>query len=200
MPTREREDYYLTVSRLERAKGIHTILPLFGANGLRLKITGVGDGRLPFAELPSLYRRARATIIPSICRETFRLVVMEALRQQTPHGALPDLVGRTGGGPVFRSVAELGAMLGGALPVQADLSAFDPQTYLRNYLYIIAGAKSGQGKCAHALCFRAFETAARHGRRLAEFQTRPSLRRPSARRPGFRFALLEPTGRHRRVG
>ena len=183
VPTREREDYYLTVSRLERAKGIHTILPLFRANGLRLKITGAGDGRLPFAELPSLYRRARATIVPSICHETFGLVVLESLRQQTPVSVTPH-----------------GAMLGGALPVQADLSAFDPQTYLRNYLYIIAGAKSGQGKCAHALCFRAFETAARHGRRLAGFQTRPSLRRPSARRPGFRFALLEPTGRHRRVG
>ena len=155
VPTREREDYYLTVSRLERAKGIHTILPLFRANGLRLKISGAGDGRLPFAEWPSLYRRARATIVPSSCHETFGLVVLESLRQQTPvyvtpHGALPDLVGRTGGGRIFRSVAELGAMLGGALPVQADLSAFDPQAYLRNYLYIIAGAKFGQGKCAHA--------------------------------------------------
>ena len=112
-------------------------------------------GRLPFAELPSLYRRARATIVPSICHETFGLVVLESLRQQTPvyvtpQGALPDLVGRTGGGRVFRSVAELGAMLGGELPVQADLSAFDPQTHLQNYLDIIAGAKFGQGKCAHA--------------------------------------------------
>ena len=133
VPTMEREDYSLTVSRLERAKGIHTILPLFRANGLRLKITGAGDGRLPFAEWPSLYRRARATIVPSICHETFGLVVLESLRQQTPvyvtpHGALP----------------------GGELPVQADLSAFDPQTHLQNYLDIIAGAKFGQGKCAHA--------------------------------------------------
>ena len=45
VPTMEREDYYLTVSRLERAKGIHTILPLFRANGPRLKITGASDGR-----------------------------------------------------------------------------------------------------------------------------------------------------------
>ncbi len=172
-PAMEREDYYLTVSRLERAKGIHTILPLFRENGLRLKIVGAGDaecelramaagatnieflGRVPFTELPSLYRRARATIVPSVSHETFGLVVLESLQQRTPvyvtpHGALPDLVTRTGGGRVFHNVEELGAMLGGELPIQADLSAFDPQTHLRNYLNIIAAARPGQKKSSHA--------------------------------------------------
>ena len=112
-------------------------------------------GRVPFTELPSLYRRARATIVPSVCHETFGLVVLESLQQRTPvyvtpHGALPDLVTRTGGGRVFHSVEELGAMLGGEQPIQPDLSAFDPQTHLRNYLSIIADARPGQKKSSHA--------------------------------------------------
>lgn len=156
----EREDYYLIVARLEKAKGIHTVLPLFRKNGLRLKIAGAGEaeqelramaagapnieflGRVPFAELPSLYRRARATIVPSVCDETFGLVVLESLQQQTPvyvspHGALPDLVAQTGGGRVFRTAEELGQMLGGERPVDADLSAFAPQTHLSRYLSLI---------------------------------------------------------------
>jgi len=171
-PAMEREDYYMIVSRLERAKGVQTVLPLFRKNGLRLKIAGAGAaegelramaagapnieflGRVPFTDLAALYRRARATIIPSICHETFGLVVLESLRQETPvyvtpHGALPALVERTRGGRVFHSVDELGTMLGGEIPVKADLSAFEPQTHLRNYLNIIAAAKPGQKKYAH---------------------------------------------------
>jgi glycosyltransferase involved in cell wall biosynthesis len=159
-PEMEREDYYLIVARLEKAKGVHTVLPLFRENGLRLKIAGAGEmeselramaagapnieflGRVPFADLPTLYRRARATVVPSVCDETFGLVVLESLQQQTPvyvsaHGALPDLVSQTGGGRVFRSVEELGAMLGGERPVTANLTAFDAETHLRNYLALI---------------------------------------------------------------
>ncbi len=162
----EREDYYLIVARLEKAKGIHTVLPLFRENGLRLKIAGAGEaeqelramaagapnieflGRVPFAELPSLYRRARATIVPSVCDETFGLVVLESLQQQTPvyvspRGALPDLVAQTGGGRVFRTAEELGSMLGMERPVDADLSAFAPQTHLNRYLSLIQGNTRG---------------------------------------------------------
>jgi glycosyltransferase involved in cell wall biosynthesis len=155
------------VARLEKAKGLHTVLPLFRKNGLRLKIAGVGEaeqelrsmaagapnieflGRVPFAELPSLYRRARATIVPSICDETFGLVVLESLQQQTPvyvspHGALPELVVQTGGGRVFRNAEELGGMLGGEKPIDADLSAFTPQTHLNRYLSLIRSMSRGQ--------------------------------------------------------
>jgi glycosyltransferase involved in cell wall biosynthesis len=163
----EREDYYLIVARLEKAKGIHTVLPLFRKNGLRLKIAGAGEaeqelrsmaagapnieflGRVPFAELPSLYRRARATIVPSVCDETFGLVVLESLQQQTsvyvsPHGALPELVAQTGGGRVFRSAEELGGMLGGEQPVSADLTAFAPQTHMNRYLSLIRSMSRGK--------------------------------------------------------
>ena len=162
----DRDDYYLIVARLEKAKGIHTVLPLFRKNGLRLKIAGAGEaeqelrsmaagapnieflGRVPFAELPSLYRRARATIVPSVCDETFGLVVLESLQQQTsvyvsPHGALPELVAQTGGGRVFRSAEELGGMLGGEQPVSADLTAFAPQTHMNRYLSLIRSLSRG---------------------------------------------------------
>ncbi len=163
----DRDDYYLIVARLEKAKGIHTVLPLFRKNGLRLKIAGAGEaeqelrsmaagapnieflGRVPFAELPSVYRRARATIVPSVCDETFGLVVLESLQQQTPvyvspHGALPELVAQTGGGRVFRNAEELGGMLGGEQPVAADLTAFAPQTHMNRYLSLIRSMSRGQ--------------------------------------------------------
>jgi glycosyltransferase involved in cell wall biosynthesis len=160
VPEVARENYYLVVARLEKAKGLHTLLPLFRENGLQLKIAGAGEegtrlrelaagatnieflGRVPFGDLPGLYARAKATIVPSICEETFGLVVLESLRQRTPvyvsaFGALPELVGRTGGGRVYRSIEALGAMLGGERPVNADLSAYDSQTHLGNYLELI---------------------------------------------------------------
>ena len=102
--------------------------------------------------MAALYRRA--PIIPSLCHETVGLVVLESLRRETPvyvtpHGALPELVERTRGGRIFQFVDELCTTLGGAIPVKADLSAFEPQTHLRNYLDIIAAARPGQKRYAH---------------------------------------------------
>ena len=155
-----REGYYLVVGRLEYLKGIHTILPLFRENGLPLKIAGTGEaegdlralaagasnieflGRVSHDELPGLFGRAKATIVPSICHESFGLVVIESLQQGTPvyvtpFGALPELAERTGGVRVFGSVGELGAMLGGETPVQVDLTAFGPEAHLELYLALI---------------------------------------------------------------
>ena len=159
-PEVPRESFYLVVGRLEHLKGIHTILPLFRDNGLPLKSAGTGEaegrlrklaagapnieflGRVSYDELPSLFRRAKATIVPSICDETFGLVVLESLQQGTPvyvtpYGALPELAARTSGVRVFQSPEELGAMLGDETPVRADLSAFAPQAHLEQYLRLI---------------------------------------------------------------
>lgn len=156
-----REGYYLVVGRLEHAKGIHTILPLFRDNGLPLKIAGTGEeegnlralaagapnieflGRVSSDALPRLYAAAKATIVPSICQETFGLVVIESLQQGTPvyvtpYGALPGLAAQTGGVRVFGSVAELGTMLGDEKPVSVDLTAFGPEAHLERYLALIA--------------------------------------------------------------
>jgi glycosyltransferase involved in cell wall biosynthesis len=168
-----REDFVLVVARLEYLKGVHTILPMFRDSGRRLKIAGDGDyagelrklaagapnieflGRVPSGELAALYRRARAVVIPSICHETFGLVILEALQQGTPvyasdYGALPGLIAQTRGGRVFHSLDELAKLLDSDLPVEPDLSEFQPRLHLQRYLGLIAALRSDQKSHAHA--------------------------------------------------
>ncbi len=126
--------YYFYCGRLEKAKGLQTILPLFCRTGRRLLVAGSGSyetelrrlaergtnieflGRISYDKLNSLYRGARATLIPSICYETFGLVALESLREQTPiitsgFGALLELVSETGGGVVYQSNSQLESLL-----------------------------------------------------------------------------------------
>lgn len=129
-----REDFYLVVARLERAKGIQNLVPLFGKTGRRLVIAGAGNyeaelrasaapygniqflGRVDHSEIGGLYAKARATIVPSICYETFGLTVLESLQHKTPvlvsnFGALKEIIDDTGGGAVYGSLSELEANL-----------------------------------------------------------------------------------------
>jgi glycosyltransferase involved in cell wall biosynthesis len=127
--------YFLFVGRLERLKGLHTLIPVFrGYPQARLLIAGTGReearlrrlaagsvsigflGQVPDRRLQRLYRDAVAAIVPSLCYETFGQVVLEAFRQQTPvvtrnRGALPELVEESGGGFVYDTDAELVAAL-----------------------------------------------------------------------------------------
>jgi glycosyltransferase involved in cell wall biosynthesis len=168
-----REDFYFIAARLERAKGIHTVIPVFVSNGLPLYIAGAGEqeaelrhlaagasnihflGRLPSSEMPTWYARARATIVPSVCLESFGLVILESLRHSTPvyvsnYGALPEIAGMAGGCTVFESPAHLAGLLGGEMPVQSDLSLFSPAVHLEQYLAIIEDARSRRRIAAHA--------------------------------------------------
>jgi len=156
-----RPDYYFFAGRLEKLKGLETVLPLF--RNRRLKIAGAGSaepflrriagssveflGRVPHESLGPLYAGAIATIVPSLCEETFGLVILESLAQGTPVitsalGALPGLVEHTGGGWVFHDHAELERILAGldenprpATP--RNLEHFSPETHLSRYLQII---------------------------------------------------------------
>jgi glycosyltransferase involved in cell wall biosynthesis len=133
-PTCGREPYYLYVGRLEKAKGLQTVLPLFNKPGRRLLIAGSGNyeldlraqaanlphieflGRVPYADLGTLYAGAKATLVPSLCYETFGLTVLESLQQATPVitsrlGALPEIVADTGGGETYGQLTELAAIL-----------------------------------------------------------------------------------------
>jgi glycosyltransferase involved in cell wall biosynthesis len=125
--------YLLFVGRLERLKGVHTLLPAMAElPGLELRIAGRGSeearlraaagpgvrflGHRPQSELRQLYRDALAVVVPSLCHEVFPLVALEALREGTPivvpdRGALPDIASESGGGLVYRDAPELVAAL-----------------------------------------------------------------------------------------
>ena len=126
--------YYFVASRLEKPKGIQTILPLFRETERKLLIAGAGNyepelrrqaegrpaiqfiGRIPHDQLGKLYAGARATIVPSICQETFGLTILESLQHGTPviasgFGALPEVIADTGGGVVYRDIPALKSIL-----------------------------------------------------------------------------------------
>ena len=123
--------YFLVVGRLEKMKGVQTLIRLFThydaadlvivgegtyAAELRRQAQGLGHvhflGHVPFDRLAVLYREAVAVVVPSIGYETFGLTVIEGFAQRTPAivrdlGALPEAIEASGGGFIFRSDAEL---------------------------------------------------------------------------------------------
>jgi glycosyltransferase involved in cell wall biosynthesis len=123
--------YFLVVGRLERLKGVQTLLDVFRRYD-RADLVVVGDGSdgeslrrqasdlphvsftgtLPFDKLHSLYERAIAVIAPSVGYETFGLVTLEAFARRTPaivrdRGGLSEAVTDSGGGFLYRTDAEL---------------------------------------------------------------------------------------------
>ncbi|MEI6650311.1 MAG: glycosyltransferase [Candidatus Moraniibacteriota bacterium] len=94
----EREDFFLVVARLTESKGVGAAIDAFDKLGLPLRIVGEGrerkklqrrtgpsvrlEGAVDDKTLVSLYRRARAVIVPS--EEDFGLAAAEALSFGTP--------------------------------------------------------------------------------------------------------------------
>ena len=126
--------YYLFVGRIEKHKGLQTLVPLFRGTKRKLLVAGAGSaepqlrklcrdvpnieflGRIPYADLPDLYAGAKATVVPSLSPETFGLTVLESLAQRTPvlaHeiGALPETITRTEGGLLYRTLQDLRQLL-----------------------------------------------------------------------------------------
>jgi glycosyltransferase involved in cell wall biosynthesis len=123
--------YFLFVGRLERIKGLDDVIPLFrGESRADLLIAGDGEygetlrelatgidnvrflGRLHPNELERYYRHALALIVPSVCYETFGIILIEAFRQGTPViarrlGPFPEIVERAGAGDLFSTEQEL---------------------------------------------------------------------------------------------
>jgi glycosyltransferase involved in cell wall biosynthesis len=127
--------YFLFVGRLERIKGLQEVIPLFRElPGADLWIAGAGDyapelqrlasgmpnvrflGRIPEAELARAYRHALALIVPSLCFETFGIILIEAFQNGIPViarrlGPFPEIVESSGGGELFADAGELTAAL-----------------------------------------------------------------------------------------
>ena len=127
--------YFLVVGRLEKLKGFQILIPVFACYPeAELWIVGTGScegelrrlargqnrvrflGRKSSRELKKLYRNAQALIVPSLCYETFGLVILEAFAQETPViardlGSLPELIEGSGGGFLYSSEEELRAAM-----------------------------------------------------------------------------------------
>jgi glycosyltransferase involved in cell wall biosynthesis len=123
--------YFLFVGRLERIKGLDDVIPVFRQYGdAELLIAGDGTheeelrelatgndrirflGRVSQEELDRYYRHAIALVVPSICFETFGIILIEAFRQRTPViarriGPFPEIVEACGGGELFGPPEEL---------------------------------------------------------------------------------------------
>lgn len=127
---RNERPYFLFVGRLEKIKGLQEVIPVFaGEEGPDLLVAGSGEyepqlramaagmprikfiGRVPPDELNAYYRNALSLIVPSICYETFGIILIEAMRQGTPviarnFGPFPEIVAK-GGGLLFENEEEL---------------------------------------------------------------------------------------------
>ncbi len=125
--------YFLFSGRLEKIKGLHTVIPFFGARPeIDLLIAGSGTfepelralaegasnirfvGRLSAESLHATYRGAIATLVPSLCYETFGLVVAESFAASTPvivyaQSSLEEIVATHGGGLMYRDLEGLRA-------------------------------------------------------------------------------------------
>lgn len=134
-PSPHPRPYFLFVGRLERIKGLQDVLPSFAGEGptdlivagdgefgpeLRRQAAGMSRvqflGRVPMAELAAWYQHAVALVVPSLCFETFGIILLEAWRQSTPViarrlGPLPELVEQAGGGELFDDRAGLDAAM-----------------------------------------------------------------------------------------
>jgi glycosyltransferase involved in cell wall biosynthesis len=130
-PSPHARPYFLFVGRLERIKGLDTIIPVFarypdadllvvgdGEEAAALKALAGGNprvrfvGKVPNAELDRYYRHAIAAIVPSVGFETFGIVLIEAFRCQTPViarriGPFPEIVDQSGAGELFANDEEL---------------------------------------------------------------------------------------------
>jgi glycosyltransferase involved in cell wall biosynthesis len=130
-PRPQEKPYFLFVGRLERIKGLQTLISLWDrVKEYDLLVAGAGDygkelreqaasnprikflGALSQRELGSLYFHALASIIPSITYETFGMIIIESFARKTPVivrdlGALPEVVEESGGGFIYRTDEEL---------------------------------------------------------------------------------------------
>jgi glycosyltransferase involved in cell wall biosynthesis len=127
--------YFLFVGRLERIKGLDEVIPIFKRyTNADLLIVGDGEhgrilrqraeenenikfvGRVESSELQHYYHHAIALIVPSVCFETFGIIIIEAFRHSTPVlarrlGPFPEIIRRSGGGMLFSDAAELEAAM-----------------------------------------------------------------------------------------
>jgi glycosyltransferase involved in cell wall biosynthesis len=129
--TTSKGPYFLFVGRLEKIKGVQTIIPVFRHySKARLLIAGTGAfetelrkqaeginnieflGFLSRNRLQELYKNAVAVLVPSLCFEVFSTVILEAFRQRVSvivrrTGDMAEVVEESGGGIFYDTDKEL---------------------------------------------------------------------------------------------
>lgn len=123
--------YFLFVGRLEKIKGLDDVIPVFAEypdadlliigdgeyeQELRAKAAGIPSvkflGRMPFDEIRKYYQCAISLIVPSVCFETFGIILIESFNLGTPViardiGPFREIVERCGGGMLYSDNNEL---------------------------------------------------------------------------------------------
>ena len=176
--------YFLFVGRLEYIKGVQNLIPAFRRQRkFDLLIAGDGEyretleaqakdctnikflGRLDQDKLAELYSSAVAVIVPSICYETFGIIIIEAFSHKTPVivndlGALPEVVEDSGGGFVYRTEDELvhsmqkiasdaGARRElGEKGFEAYMKYWNEEAHLNQYLSLVSELQKNRSKRA----------------------------------------------------
>jgi glycosyltransferase involved in cell wall biosynthesis len=152
--------YCLFVGRLERIKGLHTLIDAWraapdleldllvageGGEANALRARAAGDERIRFlgpvapADLGRHYVHALTCLVPSLTYETFGIVIIEALARKTPvvardRGGLTEVVEESGGGVLYRTDEEMLAAvrrLAASPGLRAELGERGYQSYLR---------------------------------------------------------------------
>ncbi len=190
--------YFLFVGRLEKIKGLQDVFPAMdrypeadllilgdGDYAATLKDQAAGHPRIRFLgrkspdELAAYYRGALGLIVPSVCYETFGIILIESFRLGTPViarrlGPFPEIVERSGAGRLFETEDELlaaMAALQGGRDERAALSAAARRSFeeiwredrvLADYGAALARAahRKGDAGLARALESGAFESGA----------------------------------------
>ncbi len=152
--------YFLFVGRLEKIKGLQTVIPLFrrfpgaelwiageGGYASRLKRLAGTSGNIRFLgyrqgrALDSLYQGAVALIVPSLCLEVASIVIPEAFTHRTPviarkEAGMREMIEESGGGLLFETEPELRDAMSGLLEDPSrrdDLGERGYQAYRRNW-------------------------------------------------------------------
>ncbi len=188
--------YFLFVGRLERIKGLQDVFPAFDRYpGADLIILGDGDyadelkrlaahndriiflGRKSPDDLAAYYRGAIGLIVPSVCYETFGIILIESFRLGTPViardlGPFPEILKKANGGSLFHDEPSLIAAM---TALQSDpahrarlaanaRAAFETHWHERPVLAAYgatlarAAHQRGDARLARALDAGAFET------------------------------------------
>ncbi len=157
---KENRPYFLFVGRLEKLKGLQTIIPVFRQfdkaqliiagtgsyeTSLKRQATGIDHvkfiGHIDYQNLTPLYKNAVAVIVPSICHDISPQVISEAVSNKTPAlttntGGMPELIDSSGGGLIYENETHLLALMKTMVSnptLRHDLGLSGYQAYLREW-------------------------------------------------------------------